>query len=153
MRVVVALGGNALQRRNEPLDPAHRQHNLERACRAVAGLAHGHEIVVTHGNGPQVGLLALQAAQAGAHDPLDVLVAESEGMIGYLLERGLSAELPGREIVALLTQVEVDPADPAFHAPSKPIGPLYRESEAKRLAAERSWTIMRDGDFFRRAVA
>ena len=152
MRVVIALGGNALQRRHEPANAAHRQHNLKRASQAVAVLARTHEVVLTHGNGPQIGAVALQATSAGKPEPLDMLVAESEGMIGYLLEQSLAAELPGREIVALLTQVEIDPADPAFARPTKPIGPLYGEGEARRLAAERNWSIMADGASFRRAV-
>ncbi len=153
MRVVVALGGNALQRRGEPPEPRLRERNLAVAAKSVAALARRHEIVVTHGNGPQVGMLALAAETSGAVAPLDLLVAESEGMIGYLIEREVSAVLPGREIATLLTQIEVDAADPAFAAPSKPIGPGYAEPEARRLAAERSWTIMRDGRSFRRAVA
>lgn len=154
MRVLVALGGNALQRRGEAPDPVTTRHRLRAAAQAVAAIARQHEVIVTHGNGPQIGMLALRAA-AGSHNPdsLDVLVAESEGMIGYLIESELSRELPGREIATLLTQVEVDPADPAFSAPSKPIGPVYEEAEARRFAAEKSWTIMRDGGAFRRAVA
>jgi len=153
MRVVMALGGNALQRRNEPSDARFLQRNLREAAKAVAAVARNHEIVVTHGNGPQVGMLALAAAaRSGTSDPLDVLVAESEGMIGYLIERELTAELPEREIATLLTQVEVDAADPAFAAPSKPIGPLYTEAEARQIAAAMSWTMIRDGDSFRRAV-
>lgn len=153
MRVVMALGGNALQRRGEPAGPGVLARNLSRAASAVAAIARHHEVVVTHGNGPQVGMLALAAEAQGRADPLDLLVAESEGEIGYLIERELAARLPSREIATLLTQVEVDPADPAFAAPTKPIGPVYDESEARRLAAERSWTIMRDGEHFRRAVA
>ncbi len=152
-RVVLALGGNALQRRGEKPDPKLRQRHLHEAARAVAAVAREHEVVVTHGNGPQVGMLALAAAaDPGACDPLDVLVAESEGAIGYLIERELEAELPGREIATLLTEVEVDAEDAAFAAPSKPIGPLYSELEARRLAAEKSWRMMRDGSAFRRAV-
>lgn len=155
MLVVVALGGNALLRRNEPLELDVQQRNLRVAVEAVAELARAHDLVVTHGNGPQVGLLALQAAAYGASRsyPLDVLVAESEGMIGYLIEQELSALLPGRAIATLLTQVEVDPGDPAFSAPSKPIGPVYEEAAARQLAAERSWSIVRDGEGYRRAVA
>lgn len=153
MRAVVALGGNALQRRNELPDAGVRQRHLEAAAQAVAGMARRHEVVITHGNGPQVGLLAIAAAASGnIVDPLDVLVAESEGMIGYLIERELEAELPGREIVTLLTQVEVDLSDPAFAAPSKPIGPVYGDAEAQRLSAGKSWSMMRDGGGFRRAV-
>jgi carbamate kinase len=153
MRLVVALGGNALHRRDDVPHSSDHQHILREAVEAIAALAHHHEIVVTHGNGPQVGLLALQAAANGmSSDPLDVLVAESEGMIGYLIERELAAALPDRDIATLLTQVEVDPGDPGFAAPSKPIGPHYSADEARRLAEERSWTIMRDGTSYRRAV-
>ena len=111
--------------------------------------------MVTHGNGPQVGLLALQAAayRDVVPYPLDVLGAESEGMIGYLLEQALRNELPGRPVATLLTQIVVDPTDPAFAHPSKPIGPVYSEADARRLAAERGWAIAPDGDSFRRVVA
>jgi len=152
MRVVLALGGNALQRRNEPNDLAHRQRNLQSAARAVAAIARHHQVIVTHGNGPQVGMLALAAAAAGSPDPLDVLVAESEGMIGYLIERELARELPQRDIATLLTEVEVDAGDPAFATPSKPIGPCYSEVEAWKLMTERSWRMIRDGNAMRRAV-
>jgi len=152
MRVVVALGGNALQRRGEKAEPQATERNLRIAARALAKLAPSHELVITHGNGPQVGMLALAAEEAGRDDPLDILVAETEGAIGYLLEIALNAELPGREMATLLTQVEVDLNDPGFRSPSKPIGRCYTEVEARRLAAERSWTIVRDGAMFRRAV-
>ena len=154
MRVVVALGGNALLRRGEPLDAAVQRRNVERAVAAIAAIAGDHHVVVTHGNGPQIGLLALQAeAYAGAQPyPLDMLGAESEGMIGYLIEQELINVLPGHPVATLLTQVEVDPRDPAFKAPTKPIGPVYAAHEAERLAAERGWTIARDGAYFRRVV-
>lgn len=118
MRVVAALGGNALLRRGEPVDPATQRDNVRRAARALAGIARAHALVVTHGNGPQIGLLA--RASPGAS--LDVLGAETEGMIGYWIERELRAQLPGREVATLLTQVEVDGDDPAFAHPAKPIG-------------------------------
>jgi carbamate kinase len=154
-RVVVALGGNALLRRGEPADAATQRANVVRAVRAVAAVARRHEVVVTHGNGPQVGLLALQAeAYADVPPyPLDVLGAESEGMIGYLLEQALMNALPGRPAATLLTQVGVDTADPAFAAPSKPIGPVYDEPAGRRLAAERGWALAPDGDGVRRVVA
>jgi carbamate kinase len=118
-------------------------------------LASGHELVITHGNGPQVGLLALEAEayKAVAPYPLDILGAESQGMIGYLLVQALAGELPEREVVALLTQVLVDSNDPAFRCPTKPIGPIYSEQEARELAAGRGWTVARDGEYFRRVVA
>ncbi|MGZ8740675.1 MAG: carbamate kinase [Gaiellaceae bacterium] len=154
MRIVVALGDNALLQRDEAPESAVQSRNIDRAVASIAELAREHEVVLTHGNGPQVGLLALQseAYRQVAPYPLDVLGAESEGMIGYLLEQGLRNELPGREVATLLTQVVVDPADPAFAGPSKPIGSVYAEAEARRLAAERGWTLARDGGGFRRVV-
>lgn len=154
MRIVAALGGNALVRRGEPAEAAVQRRNVEAAARAIAVVAREHELVVTHGNGPQVGLLALQAeAYRDVHAyPLDVLGAESEGMIGYLLEQALANELPGRDVATLLTQVLVDPADPAFARPTKPVGPVYDETEARRLAAGRGYAIAPDGDGFRRVV-
>lgn len=124
MRVVIALGGNALLRRGEPLEANIQRANVRRAARSIAEVAHAHEVVVTHGNGPQVGLLALQgeAFPDVRPYPLDVLGAESEGMIGYLIEQELVNELPGRDVVTLLTQVVVERTDPAFQAPSKPVG-------------------------------
>jgi carbamate kinase len=155
MRVVLALGGNALLRRGEPLEAELQKQNLMRVAKTLASLARQHEIVITHGNGPQVGLLALQAAayKDVKPYPLDVLGAESEGMIGYLIEQTLSSELPGREFATLLTQVEVDAADPAFGAPTKPIGPVYNAVEVRQLAARFQWTFVKDGSGFRRAVA
>jgi carbamate kinase len=154
-RVVVALGGNALIRRGERAEAATQRANIVRAVRAVADVARRHEVVVTHGNGPQVGLLALQAEayRDVAPYPLDVLGAESEGMIGYLLEQELMNALPGRPVATLLTQVTVDAADPAFTRPSKPIGPVYDEPAGRRLAAERGWAVAPDGDGVRRVVA
>jgi carbamate kinase len=155
VRVVIALGGNALARRGERASPERQRENVRRAARAVAEIAGGHEVVVTHGNGPQIGQLALQAeAAGGAMAPsLDVLGAETEGMIGYLVDRELSTLLPGRDVATLLTQVEVDPHDPAFAAPDKPIGPVYDEARARALAAERGWRIAADGAGYRRVVA
>ena len=155
MRVVIALGGNALLRRGEPADAATQRRNVTRAVAAIADLAADHEVIVTHGNGPQVGLLALQgdAYAAVAPYPLDVLGAESEGMIGYLLDQELVNALGGRPVATLLTQVIVDPNDPAFAKPTKPIGPVYDHESAQRLAAERGWAIAPDGDHHRRVVA
>jgi carbamate kinase len=154
MRVVAALGGNALLRRGEPADAETQRANIEVAARSLAALAADHEIVVTHGNGPQVGLLALQAEayEDVAPYPLDVLGAESEGMIGYLLEQGLDNALPGRDVCTLLTQVVVDPDDAAFSHPSKPVGKVYSEAEAARLARERGWAIAADETGWRRVV-
>ena len=154
MRVVAALGGNALLRRGEPAEAELQRRRVAEAARSLAELAREHELVITHGNGPQVGLLALQSAAYGevAPYPFDVLGAESEGMVGYLLEQALWNELPDRQAAALLTQVLVDPRDTAFEEPSKPIGPLYDEATARRLAAERGWTVRRDGQRWRRVV-
>jgi carbamate kinase len=154
MRIVIALGGNALLRRGEPAEAETQRQNILQAASALAGLASEHELVITHGNGPQVGLLALEADayKAVAPYPLDVLGAESQGMIGYLLVQALRSNVD-REVVAVLTQVVVDPNDPAFARPTKPIGPVYDQVEARRLAAEHSWTIASDGDYFRRVVA
>lgn len=155
MRVLIALGGNALLRRHESLTADNQRRNVRRAAQALAPLAHAHELVITHGNGPQVGLLALQSAayDPQAAYPLDVLDAETEGMIGYLIEQELANLLPDRDFATLLTQVEVDPADPAFGHPSKPIGPVYGEADGRRLAAARGWSVAPDGAGVRRVVA
>lgn len=156
MLIVVALGGNALLHRNESLDAETQQHNVKRACAVIADLAREHRVVVTHGNGPQVGLLALQseAYRDVRSYPLDVLDAESEGMIGYLLQQGLENALPRAKVATLLTQVVVDAHDPAFRDPTKPIGPVYLEDEAAALETERGWAMAPDGmDGWRRVVA
>lgn len=155
-RVVVALGGNALLRRGEPVSAATQRDNIRIAAQALAALmAEGHQLVITHGNGPQVGLLALQGEAAGKSAfPLDVLGAETEGMIGYVLQQELDNAYAGAaRFATLLTQVEVDPKDPAFGAPSKPVGAVYSESDAKRLAEQRGWSVTRDGNAWRRVVA
>ena len=156
MRIVVALGGNALLRNDEALTAENQRHNIKIAAEALAPIAREHELIVSHGNGPQVGLLALQGAAYKASEayPLDILDAETEGMIGYLIEQELINLLPAdRPCASLLTQIEVDPNDPAFLKPSKPIGPFYRKTEANKLAQERGWQIAQDGKRFRRIVA
>jgi carbamate kinase len=152
--VVVALGGNALLRRGEPLDAAVQRANVRVAAEAVAAVAAEHRVVLTHGNGPQVGLLALQneASTEVPPYPLDVLGAESEGMVDYLLEQELGRHLASERLATLLTQVVVDPRDPAFELPTKPVGPTYDEAEARRLAAARGWSVAPDGDRWRRVV-
>ncbi|TLX53392.1 carbamate kinase [Stutzerimonas nosocomialis] len=155
MRIVVALGGNALLRRGEPLTAQNQRENVRAACTQIARIAPGNELVVAHGNGPQVGLLALQGAAYTEVPtyPLDVLGAETEGMIGYIIEQELGNLLPFEvPFATLLTQVEVDAADPAFEHPSKPIGPVYSREKAERLAREKGWSIAADGDRFRRVV-
>jgi len=153
MRIVIALGGNALLRRGEAPEIETQRRNVRIAAEAIAPIARHHEVVITHGNGPQIGLLALQAAAyRGVRPyPLDLLGAESEGMIGYLLNLALTNALAGRDIATLLTQVEVDAADPAFSAPTKPIGQVYGAAEAQRLVAM-NWPMVRDGDGWRRVV-
>jgi carbamate kinase len=155
VRTVIALGGNALLRRGEPAEAATQRAHVLEVASAVAELSSKVELVLTHGNGPQVGLLALEADayMAVAPYPLDILGAESQGMIGYLLLRALGDALPEREVVALLTQVLVEADDPAFLSPTKPIGPVYSETVARRLAVDRDWTVARDGKYFRRVVA
>ncbi|WP_353117879.1 carbamate kinase [Nitratidesulfovibrio sp.] len=154
MRIVVALGGNALLRRGEALSAPNQFANIQRAAAQLALVADGNELVLTHGNGPQVGLLALQSAAYAAVEayPLDVLGAQTDGMIGYLLEQELNNLLPLRVVVTLMTRVLVHLDDPAFAAPSKPIGPVYTGAEAKRIAQEEGWTMAADGKGFRRVV-
>ena len=155
MRTVIALGGNALLRRGEPLTGENQRRNVATAAAALAPIAREHALVITHGNGPQVGLLALQSAAdpTSGGCPLDVLDAETEGMIGYLIEQALGNLLPDeRRCVSLLTQVEVDPADPAFRHPVKAIGPPYELDEARRLAQMRGWHIAAEGTQYRRVV-
>jgi carbamate kinase len=155
MRIVVALGGNALIQRGGPADFAEQQRNVARAAVAIAAIAPGNEVVITHGNGPQIGMLALLDASApeSQRATLDILGAETDGMIGYLLERELMNALGHPLVATLLTQVEVDPEDPAFDKPTKFIGPGYSQADAHRLAAERGWSIARDGERWRRVVA
>ena len=149
MRIVVALGGNALSVRGEKLTGASQRASIRVAAASLAQLLEaGHQIVITHGNGPQVGYLALQ----GSAFPLDVLGAETDGMIGYVLQQELdNAYIPETRYATLLTQIEVDPADPAFAEPTKFIGAVYTRAEAERQA-ERGWSIGRDGKHYRRTV-
>jgi carbamate kinase len=154
-RVVVALGGNALIRRGEALTMAIQERNVGVAAEVLARVAREHELVITHGNGPQVGLLALQSATGNADQtfPLDVLGAETEGMIGYMIERELANRLPKDTAIAtLLTMVEVEAQDPAFTAPTKFVGPLYAKPEADRVAKEQGWVFRQDGTAWRRVV-
>lgn len=152
--LVVALGGNALLKRGEPLEADIQRKNIELAARTIAQLTRQWRVVLVHGNGPQVGLLALQnSAYANVTPyPLDILGAESQGMIGYMLQQALKNHLPEREISVLLTQVEVDANDPAFLNPTKYIGPIYDEAQARALQAEKGWVFKADGNAFRRVV-
>jgi carbamate kinase len=155
LRVVVALGGNALLRRGQVLSADVQRENVKTAARALAPVAQRHQLVISHGNGPQVGLLALQSASSPDVEPypLDVLGAETEGMIGYMIEQELGNLVPFEvPFATILTMVEVDPDDPAFSDPTKPIGPGYTEVEARRLAEQNGWTVKQDGDRWRRVV-
>ncbi len=155
MRVVVALGGNALLKRGEPMTAQVQRANVRSAAPALAAVARDHQLVLSHGNGPQVGLLALQGAayeEVEAY-PLDVLGAQTEGMIGYVLEQELGNLLPFEvPFATVLTMIEVDPADPAFGDPTKFVGPVYDKAEADGLAAEKGWAFKQDGDRWRRVV-
>ncbi len=155
MRIVVALGGNALLAKGQPLTHVNQRANVRVACDQLAPVAQHHELVISHGNGPQVGLLALQEAAFGEVPPapLDVLGAETQGMIGYMVEQELGNRLPvDKPLATLLTMIEVDPNDPAFATPTKPIGPYYERDVAEKLADERGWAFAPDGDAFRRVV-
>ena len=155
MRIVVALGGNALLERSEAPDADIQEHHVRIAAKALAPLVQRHEVVITHGNGPQIGLLALESAADPALTtpyPLDVLGAQTQGMIGTLLVRELRNKLPDRDVVALVTHTEVDPADPAFQHPTKFIGQTCTRPQAEQLTRERGWTMAQDGDDWRRVV-
>lgn len=152
---VVALGGNALLRRGQPLTADNQAQAARHAAHLLAEVSGEHRLVVTHGNGPQVGLLALLSENYTDVEPypLDVLDAESEGQIGYVLEVELDNAIHDQHTVAIITRTLVDADDPAFQNPSKPIGPVYDEETAKALAAARGWTVKPDGEHFRRVVA
>ena len=155
MLIVAALGGNALLRRGEAMSAENQRRNVRIAAKALAPIAREHQLVITHGNGPQVGLLALQGAAYEKVEtyPFDVLGAQTEGMIGYMIEQELGNLLPfERPFATLLTMIEVDPADPAFNDPTKFIGPVYDKSDADRIGAEKGWTFKADGDKWRRVV-
>ena len=155
MRIVVALGGNALLRRGQDLTDENQRENVAVACEELAPIALEHELVISHGNGPQVGLLALQGeayAKVPAA-PLDVLGAQTQGMIGYLVEQELGNRLPfDKPLATLLTMIEVDPADAAFADPTKPIGPFYDLDSAEELRRSKGWVFHADGDAYRRVV-
>jgi carbamate kinase len=155
MLVVTALGGNALLKRGEPMSAENQRANVRIACEALAPIARDHQLVIGHGNGPQVGLLSLQQTAYGKVDPypFDVLGAQTEGSIGYMIEQELGNLLPfERPLATLLTMIEVDPADPAFKDPTKFIGPVYTKPDADRVAGEKGWVFKQDGDKWRRVV-
>jgi len=151
----VALGGNALLRRGQELNAENQRENIRAAAAELAKVHKRHQLVIAHGNGPQVGLLALMDAHYTAVEPypLDVLGAETVGMIGYMIEQELGNLIPFKDhIVTILTQILVDPADPAFGNPSKSVGPIYDKPEAERLQREKGWKMAPDGQYFRKVV-
>jgi carbamate kinase len=155
MRIVVALGGNALLKRGQPMTAENQRENVRGAAPALAAIAQEHQLVLSHGNGPQVGLLALQAAAYTDVEPypLDVLGAQTEGMIGYVVEQELGNALPPEvPLATMLTMVEVSPSDPAFGDPTKFVGPLYDREAADAMTAARGWAFKQDGDQWRRVV-
>lgn len=155
MRVLVALGGNALLHRGQPPDADAQRANVVAAAESIAEIAREHEVVVTHGNGPQVGMLALESAADPALSrpyPLDVLGAQTQGMLGYLIGQALQNALPARQVATLLTQTLVSVADPAFANPTKFVGPVYSEAQAEQLAQRHGWTVHKDGASWRRVV-
>jgi len=160
MRVVVALGGNALQRRGEVMTAENQRNNVKIAAKQLAAVARIHQLVVAHGNGPQVGLLGLQNEAYSRHVdekvtpyPLDVLGAQTEGMIGYMIEQELGNELPFEvPLATILTQTEVDANDPAFKNPTKFVGPVYNKEDADKLAKQNGWIVKADGEYYRRVV-
>ncbi len=156
MRIVIALGGNALLRRGEDMTAENQRKNIQNAVSSLAPIVEHNELVISHGNGPQVGLLSLQSAAYKEVEeyPLDILGAQTQGMIGYMIEQELGNILPIEvPIASILTMVEVDPDDPAFNNPTKPIGPIYSKEEAETLKNNKGWTIKKDGEYWRRVVA
>src|SRR6185436_11191328 len=155
MRVLVALGGNALLKRGEPMTADNQRANIKVAAASLAPVAERHQLVLSHGNGPQVGLLALQAAAYKDVEayPLDVLGAQTEGMIGYMVEQELGNLLPAEvPLATILTMVEVDGEDPAFANPTKFVGPVYDEAQAQALGDAKGWSFKPDGQYVRRVV-
>ena len=156
MRIVIALGGNALLRRGEDMTAVNQRKNIQIAVSALAPIVEQNELVISHGNGPQVGLLSLQSAAYKEVEeyPLDILGAQTQGMIGYMIEQELGNILPIEvPIASILTMVEVDPDDPAFDNPTKPIGPVYSKEEAEALKNDKGWEIKKDGEYWRRVVS
>ena len=155
MRIVVALGGNALLRRGDKPDADIQIANVQLAAAQLAKLANEHELIITHGNGPQVGVLALESAndeRLSRAYPLDTLGAETQGMIGYWLLQAMQNALPGRQVATMVCQTLVLSGDPAFANPTKFVGEVYDEETAKRIARERGWVVKADGEHFRRVV-
>lgn len=152
--IVIALGGNAISKRNEPLSIENQYRNIDATTQLIAKLARKYHLVIVHGNGPQVGLLALQNAaytQVAAY-PLDILVSQTQGMLGYMIGRSLQQHEHVKHVVTVLTQVEVDPNDPAFKDPTKYIGPVYQPVQQQQLQTQYGWQFKQDGQYLRRVV-
>ncbi|OCL21620.1 carbamate kinase [Gilliamella sp. wkB171] len=152
--IVIALGGNAISKRNEPLSIENQYRNIDATTQLIAKLAGKYHLVIVHGNGPQVGLLALQNAaytQVPAY-PLDILVSQTQGMLGYMIGRSLQQHEHVKNVVTVLTQVEVDPIDPSFEDPTKYIGPVYQPAQQQQLQAQYGWHFKQDGQYLRRVV-
>lgn len=155
MRIVIALGGNALLQRGQKPDAQPQIDNVNLAVASLAPVAKEHELVVTHGNGPQVGVIALQSAndpKLSEPYPFDTLGAMTQGMIGYWLQHSFKNALPEREVVCTVNQTLVDADDPAFANPTKFVGEVYNEEQAKQFESERGWVMKADGQYFRRVV-
>jgi len=154
MKIVIALGGNAMLKRGEPLTAENQRANIKVACEQIAKVYPNNQLVITHGNGPQVGLVALQnnAYKEVPMYPLDVLGAETAGMIGYVIQQEMMNALPKVDVAAMVTQTEVDFNDPAFKKPTKPVGPVYSKEESDQVAKEKGWVMAPDNDKFRRVV-
>lgn len=153
-KLVIALGGNALLQRGEILSAENQQRSIQVFAQRVATLAHDYQLVIVHGNGPQVGLLALQNAAYTESPawPLDILVAESQGMIGAAIAQALTQNVGDSPVTTLMTRVEVDPQDEAFAAPGKYIGPVYQPEQHAELEQHYGWTMKADGQYIRRVV-
>ncbi len=155
MRVVIALGGNAILQRGEPLEFSVQRQNIRKAAESIARIARDHQVILTHGNGPQVGLLALmnESYKDVTPYPLDALGAQTQGMIGFMFEQELRNQMPGRKVCTVSTQTLVDTSDAAFSDPDKFVGPVYSKEESEEmLKANPDWTIKADGKYFRRVV-
>lgn len=152
--IVIALGGNAISKRNESLTVENQYRNIHATTKLIAKLAGKYRMVIVHGNGPQVGLLALQNAayQAVPAYPLDILVAQTQGMLGYMIGQSLQQQETVKQVVTLLTQVEVASDDPAFSNPTKFIGPVYDPKDQQHLQSQYGWTFKADGKAIRRVV-
>lgn len=156
MRILIALGGNALLRRGEAMAYETELANVRKASRQILSLCRTHEVIITHGNGPQVGLIALQqeAFKEVAPYPLDAMGAQSIGLIGYMIQKELTGLLGAdSKIISVLTQTEVWPDDPAFAHPSKPVGPVYDKAAADQLIKTHGWVMAKDNHHYRRVVA